>query len=58
MTIYFYSQTEEYSEFSNFTPDGVELDDEWWPTVEHYFQAQKFLDEDYRLSYGDSYRNR
>lgn len=49
MTIYFYSQTEEYSEFSNFAPYGVELEDEWWPTVEHYFQAQKFLDEAYRL---------
>ncbi|MFK7901292.1 MAG: NADAR family protein [Nitratireductor sp.] len=49
MTIYFYSQTEEYAEFSNFAPYGVELDDEWWPTVEHYFQAQKFLDETYRL---------
>lgn len=49
MTIYFYSQTEEYSEFSNFAPYGVALDDEWWPTVEHYFQAQKFLDENYRI---------
>lgn len=48
MTIYFYSQTDAYSEFSNFAPYGVEFDDEWWPTVEHYFQAQKFLDETYR----------
>ncbi|MEM8650838.1 MAG: NADAR family protein [Pseudomonadota bacterium] len=48
MTIYFYSQTDDYAEFSNFAPYGVELDDAWWSTVEHYFQAQKFLDEAYR----------
>ena len=43
MTIYFYAQTDEYSEFSNFAPLGVEMDDVWWRAVEHYFQAQKFL---------------
>ncbi|MEO0910660.1 MAG: NADAR family protein, partial [Pseudomonadota bacterium] len=48
MTIYFYSQTDDYAEFSNFAPYGVELDDAWWSTVEHFFQAQKFLDEAYR----------
>ncbi len=48
MTIYFYSQTDRYAELSNFAPFGVALDDVWWPTVEHYFQAQKFLDADYR----------
>ncbi|MGL4236894.1 NADAR family protein [Tabrizicola sp.] len=46
--IYFYSQTEAFSEFSNFAPFGVELDGLWWPTVEHYFQAQKFEDAGYR----------
>lgn len=29
---------------SNFAPYGVALDGLWWPTVEHYFQAQKFDD--------------
>ena len=42
MVIYFYSQTEDYAEFSNFAPFGVELDGKWWPTVEHYFQAHKY----------------
>ncbi|GAB1480926.1 N-glycosidase YbiA [Paracoccaceae bacterium] len=46
--IYFYSQTERFAEFSNFAPFGVKLDALWWPTVEHYFQAQKFADLDYR----------
>lgn len=48
MTIYFYAQTDAYAEFSNFAPYGVELDGLYWPTVEHYFQAQKFHDMDYR----------
>ncbi|HEY4387291.1 MAG TPA: NADAR family protein [Ktedonobacteraceae bacterium] len=43
MTIYFYSVREEpYGCFSNFSRHGVSLDEVWWPTVEHYFQAQKF----------------
>lgn len=48
MAIYFYSKSVDYFEFSNFSPHGVELNDAWWPTVEHYFQAQKFEDENYR----------
>jgi N-glycosidase YbiA len=40
--IYFYSKTLEYFEFSNFSLHGFELDGAYWPTVEHYFQAQKF----------------
>ena len=47
-TVYFYAQTDAYSEFSNFAPFGVSIDDVWWRTVEHYYQAQKFLDEQYR----------
>lgn len=46
--IYFYSQTNTYSEFSNFSPQGIEMDGKWWKTVEHYFQAQKFSDDAYR----------
>ncbi|MBO0778870.1 MAG: NADAR family protein [Ktedonobacteraceae bacterium] len=43
MTIYFYSTREvPYGCFSNFSRHGVDLDGAWWPTVEHYFQAQKF----------------
>ncbi|MEU2394469.1 NADAR family protein [Streptomyces sp. NPDC007369] len=44
MTIYFYGADEvPYGCFSNFSAHGVDLDGHWWPTVEHYFQAQKFL---------------
>ncbi|WP_417382841.1 NADAR family protein [Gimesia sp.] len=48
MAIYFYTKNDEYGEFSNFSPHGVERDELWWPTVEHYFQAQKFEDDVYR----------
>lgn len=48
MTIYFYSQTDPFGEFSNFAPFGVAMDGVWWPTVEHYFQAQKFEDAAWR----------
>lgn len=47
-TLYFYSQTESFAEFSNFAPYGIAMDGLWWPTVEHYFQAQKFHDADWR----------
>jgi ribA/ribD-fused uncharacterized protein len=43
MPIYFYVAREEpYGCFSNFSAHGFELDGAWWPTSEHYFQAQKF----------------
>src|SRR5689334_2041789 len=43
-TIYFYSAREKpYGCFSNFAGYGFELDGLWWPTSEHYFQAQKFV---------------
>ncbi|MBS1796085.1 MAG: NADAR family protein [Acidobacteria bacterium] len=48
MTIKFYSKHEAYNEFSNFSPHGIEMDGLWYPTIEHYFQAQKFHDADYR----------
>ena len=44
MPIYFYLQTEvPYGAFSNFAPYGFTLDDRYWATSEHYFQAQKFV---------------
>ncbi|HTI61788.1 NADAR family protein [Mucilaginibacter sp.] len=46
--IYFYAKDEQYGEFSNFSHFGVEMDGAWWPTVEHYFQAQKFADKNYQ----------
>jgi ribA/ribD-fused uncharacterized protein len=43
MAIYFYGSDEvPYGCFSNFSPHGFELDGAWWPTSEHYYQAQKF----------------
>jgi len=41
MPIYFYSTRDAYGCFSNFSPHGVKLKGGWWPTTEHYFQAQK-----------------
>lgn len=46
--IYFYAKNDPYYAFSNFYSQGFELNGHYWPTVEHYFQAQKFLDADYR----------
>jgi N-glycosidase YbiA len=42
MPIYFYSIRDAYGCFSNFSAYGLELKGKWWPTSEHYFQAQKF----------------
>jgi ribA/ribD-fused uncharacterized protein len=43
MAIYFYSPREQpYGCFSNFSRHGVSMEGVWYPTVEHYFQAQKF----------------
>jgi N-glycosidase YbiA len=47
MAIYFYSNTDEYAYLSNFSAHGFELDGQYWPTVEHYFQAQKFPGTEY-----------
>jgi ribA/ribD-fused uncharacterized protein len=42
VTIYFYRTNRPYGELSNFANYGFELDGKFWPTAEHYFQAQKF----------------
>lgn len=48
MPIYFYSTRETpYGCFSNFSAHPFELDGLWWLTSEHYFQAQKFIDNPY-----------
>jgi N-glycosidase YbiA len=41
-TIFFYSTQGEYGFFSNFSRHSIVLGGHTWPTVEHYFQAQKF----------------
>ncbi|MBW4665636.1 MAG: DUF1768 domain-containing protein [Chroococcus sp. CMT-3BRIN-NPC107] len=43
MTIYFYKVNEPYGCFSNFSPHSIQLHGENWQTVEHYYQAQKFI---------------
>ncbi|WHY17932.1 NADAR domain-containing protein [Paenibacillus sp. G2S3] len=43
MTIRFYKVNDKYGCFSNFSKHGFELDGKYWPTSEHYFQAQKFV---------------
>lgn len=42
--IYFHGANDKpYGPFSNFARYGVFFDDHYWPTVEHYFQSQKFV---------------
>ncbi len=45
--IYFYAKTDAYYELSNFAPYGFEADGVYWPSVEHYYQAQKFAGPEY-----------
>jgi N-glycosidase YbiA len=40
--INFYAVGEDYGCFSNFSPHPIRLKGKFWPTSEHYFQAQKF----------------
>lgn len=42
MTIYFYKVWQPFGCFSNFSAHGIEIQGIYWPTVEHYYQAQKF----------------
>ena len=42
--IYFYHSDHLWGAFSNFSRHAVLLRDRIWPTVEHYYQAQKFAD--------------
>ncbi|MCA9175001.1 MAG: NADAR family protein [Planctomycetales bacterium] len=46
MAILFYSSSDQWAFLSNFSRHGFELDDAYWMTVEHYFQAAKFFPTD------------
>lgn len=46
--ILFYRVADEYGDFSNFADCPVMIDGKTWPTSEHYFQAQKFENAEYR----------
>ncbi|HEY9724881.1 MAG TPA: NADAR domain-containing protein [Chroococcales cyanobacterium] len=43
MTIYFYKADRSYGCFSNFSLHPIQLEGTFWSTVEHYYQAQKFM---------------
>ncbi|WP_017651970.1 NADAR family protein [Fortiea contorta] len=43
MTIYFYKVWQPYGCFSNFSLHGIQIHGTYWSTVEHYYQAQKFV---------------
>jgi ribA/ribD-fused uncharacterized protein len=43
MTIFFYKVSEPYGCFSNFSPHPIQIAGTDWSTVEHYYQAQKFV---------------
>ncbi|MDJ0694649.1 NADAR domain-containing protein [Mastigocoleus sp. MO_188.B34] len=47
MTIYFYKVWQPYGCFSNFSKHGIFIQGAYWSTVEHYYQAQKFVDTEY-----------
>ena len=46
--IHFYSVSDDFGCFSNFSPHPVRIGGKLWPTSEHYFQAQKFKEVEYR----------
>lgn len=45
--IYFFSSIDRYGEFSNFADFGFEYENIYYPTVEHFYQSQKFVDKNY-----------
>jgi ribA/ribD-fused uncharacterized protein len=47
-TIYFYEPYDPYGYFCNLSDYPVTLDGKTWPTAEHYYQAQKHKNPDYR----------
>jgi len=46
--LYFTRDRAAFRFLSHFWPSPIQLDDQNWPTVEHYYQAQKSLDGRYR----------
>ena len=47
MVVRFYKVNDEYGCFSNFSKHGFVIGGKYWPTSEHYFQAQKFAGSTY-----------
>lgn len=48
--LYFARDRAAFGFLSHFHPSPIVLDGETWPTVEHYYQAQKSTDPDYRAA--------
>lgn len=48
--LYFARDRAEFDFLSHFHSSPIELDGESWPTVEHYYQAQKSFSQDYRAA--------
>lgn len=46
MAIYFYKENGEWGFLASYSLHGFEKDGIYWKTVEHYYQAQKFYDDD------------
>jgi ribA/ribD-fused uncharacterized protein len=46
--IYFYTPQEPYGQFSNFYEHGITVDKYYYPTVEHFYQASKFENIEYK----------
>lgn len=46
--IIFVSRYDVDDPFSSYSRHGFELEDKYWPTVEHYYEAMKFADTDYQ----------
>ena len=44
----FLSRTDWTESLSSYSPHGFDLEGMYWPTLEHYYQAMKFIDPDYR----------
>ncbi len=44
----FLSRSDTTENLGSFSKHGFDLDEAYWPSVEHYFQAMKFEDADYR----------
>ncbi len=46
--VIFFSRSDPNENFGTFADYSFELDDKFWPTVEHYYQTMKFTDGDYQ----------
>jgi N-glycosidase YbiA len=54
--LYFARERDQFRFLSHFYPSPILLDGETWPTVEHYFQAQRSADPAYRQAIRDAQR--